>query len=143
MHRKYRCGEPGVPPASGTASVELLAYVIVPRDMPATWRGVPMRAVGKTSRVVRSRRSGQVTIPAEFRRALGIDDASLLEVTLQDGEVRIKPIESSSEGGAPDWLKEAYLAFAPIREELGGKYSEDELNAAIDQAIAAVRHGRD
>jgi hypothetical protein len=37
------------------------------------------------------------------------------------------------------WLREAYDAFAPIREELAEKHSEIEINDAIDRAVQAVR----
>jgi hypothetical protein len=51
----------------------------------------------------------------------------------------------SSSFGAPaeaqgsSWLRDAYDAFASIREELAEKYSEDEIDATIDQAVTAVR----
>jgi bifunctional DNA-binding transcriptional regulator/antitoxin component of YhaV-PrlF toxin-antitoxin module len=93
----------------------------------------------QTSRVVRSLRGGQVTIPADFRRALGIDGESLLQLTLMQGELRIRLVQSQDKGREPSWLRDAYDAFAPIREELAEKYSEDEINIAIDQALTAVR----
>lgn len=98
-----------------------------------------MLAESESSRIIRSQRDGKVTIPADFREALGIDGESLLQLTLVHGELRIKPVTSSTpEQGSP-WLREAYEAFAPIREELAEKYSEDEINAVIDQAVKAVR----
>jgi hypothetical protein len=42
--------------------------------------------------------------------------------------------------GSP-WLLELYELFAPVRESLA-PYSEDEINDAIDEAIAAVRRDR-
>jgi hypothetical protein len=42
------------------------------------------------------------------------------------------------------WLKELYDYFAPVRHEAGAKgYSDEEINAAIDEAVRAVRqqHG--
>lgn len=100
-----------------------------------------MLAESESSRIIRSQRDGKVTIPAEFREALGIDGESLLQLTLVQGELRIKPVTSTvPEQGSP-WLREAYEAFAPIREELAEKYSEDEINTAIDQAVKAVRQG--
>ena len=85
-----------------------------------------------------------MTIPADFVQALGIEDDALLQVTLTDGELRIKPLDASSadRDSAPTgsaWLREAYDAFAPIRQELAEKYGEDEIDAAIDQALRAVR----
>lgn len=44
------------------------------------------------SKIVRSLRGGQVTIPAAFRRELGIGDDTMLRMTLADGELRIKPV---------------------------------------------------
>jgi bifunctional DNA-binding transcriptional regulator/antitoxin component of YhaV-PrlF toxin-antitoxin module len=94
---------------------------------------------GLTSRVVTSLRGGQVTIPADFREALGIEDESLLHLTLVRGELRIRPIRDADDVVSPYWLKEVYDAFAPIREELSEKYSEEEINTAIDEAARAVR----
>lgn len=91
------------------------------------------------TRVVKPLRSGQITIPADIRRAMGIEDDSLLRLTLVQGELRIKPVRVSEEAQGSPWLKEAYAAFAPIREELAAKYSGEEIDAAIDEAVKAVR----
>jgi AbrB family looped-hinge helix DNA binding protein len=98
-----------------------------------------MKEGEQMTRVVRPLRSGQITIPAEFRRALGIGGDSLLQLTLIQGELRIRPVSVSPEGQGSGWLREAYDAFAPVREELAQKYSGDEIDAAIDQAVKAVR----
>jgi AbrB family looped-hinge helix DNA binding protein len=91
------------------------------------------------SKVVRSLRGGQITIPAEFRRALNIHDDTLLQLTLVDGELRVRPVEvRASQGSA--WLRELYEYFAPVREEvLARGISEEELYADIDAALAEVR----
>jgi hypothetical protein len=50
-----------------------------------------------------------------------------------------KPTEITGEaeqGSA--WLKELYDLLAPVREE-ASRYSEAAINAAIDEAVAAVR----
>ncbi len=40
------------------------------------------------------------------------------------------------------WLRELYDYFAPVREEALEKgYTEEEINAAIDEAVRAVRTG--
>lgn len=92
-----------------------------------------------TTRVVRQLRSGQITIPAEFRRRLGITDASLLQMTLEQGELRIAPLQIASGQGSP-WLADLYQHFAPVREEAVQKgYSEEEINQAIDEAVTEVR----
>jgi bifunctional DNA-binding transcriptional regulator/antitoxin component of YhaV-PrlF toxin-antitoxin module len=103
--------------------------------------GERMLTESESSRIVRSQSGGQITIPADFREALGIDGESLLQLTLVQGELRIKPVDSSTTAQGSSWLRDAYEAFAPIREELAEKYSEKEIDAAIDQAVKAVRHG--
>ncbi len=90
------------------------------------------------TRVVRQLRSGQITIPAEFRKRLGITEDSLLKLTLQDGEIHIRPVEVADTSAGSPWLKELYDLFAPVREE-AKKYSEEEINEAIDRAVKAVR----
>jgi hypothetical protein len=44
--------------------------------------------------------------------------------------------------GSP-WLKDLYDYFAPVRQEAEEKgYSDDEINTAIDRALASVRSER-
>ncbi|HEX5415277.1 MAG TPA: AbrB/MazE/SpoVT family DNA-binding domain-containing protein [Chloroflexota bacterium] len=90
------------------------------------------------SRIVRPLRSGQITIPADFRKELGIDEDSLLQMTLCQGELHIKPVRVAERGEGSLWLKELYDRFAPAREA-AEQYTEDEINADIDQALADVR----
>ena len=97
-----------------------------------------MRPEERKTRVVRSLRNGQVTIPAAFRRELGIRDDSLLEVTLNRGELRIRPIQAAEAVQGSPWLKEAYDAFADVRKHLE-RHSSGEIDAAIDEAVKAVR----
>lgn len=94
---------------------------------------------GRAASVVQSVRNGQLVIPEEFRRALGIDSDSLLRLTLFEGELRIRPVRDSQASSSPEWLHDAYDAFAPIREELAQKYSAEEIDAAIDEAVKSVR----
>lgn len=97
----------------------------------------------RMTKVVRSLRGGQITIPAEFRRALGITDESLLKLTLEEGELHIKPVDVTEGKGAP-WLKELYEYFGPVRAEIEARgTSEEELNQDIDTAIRAVRRQHD
>ena len=39
-------------------------------------------------------RKGQITIPAEFRKALGLKEGDKVALSLQEGEVRLSPTES-------------------------------------------------
>jgi AbrB family looped-hinge helix DNA binding protein len=94
-------------------------------------------------KLVRALRGGRITIPAEYRRELGIDENTTLMVTLSDGVLRITPTRANgSVEGSPE-LKALYEYFAPVREEiLASGVSEEELNADIDKAIAEVRAER-
>jgi AbrB family looped-hinge helix DNA binding protein len=92
---------------------------------------------------VRPRRDGRITIPAEFRRELGIGDETTLRLTVADGELRLRPVGKRETDGA-SWFKELYDYFAPARQEAIEKgYTDEEINGWIDQAVAEVRakHG--
>ncbi|MBA3416272.1 MAG: AbrB/MazE/SpoVT family DNA-binding domain-containing protein [Chloroflexia bacterium] len=95
------------------------------------------------TKVVRSLRGGQITIPAEFRQRLGIGDETLLRLTLGEGDLRIEPVRVVEAGAGSPWLRELYDYFAPVRDEIEASgVSEAELNADIDAAVAAVRADR-
>ncbi|MDP9366079.1 MAG: AbrB/MazE/SpoVT family DNA-binding domain-containing protein [Chloroflexota bacterium] len=103
------------------------------------------------SKVVRARKKGQITIPDEFRRELGIGEDSLLRVSVRDGELRIAPVEvreraeagtDAAEQGSP-WLRELYEYFAPVRQEAEEKgYTDEQINEWIGEAVAAHRRER-
>jgi AbrB family looped-hinge helix DNA binding protein len=95
-----------------------------------------------TTRIVRQLRAGQITIPAEFRKRLGITPETMFKVTLEDGELRLRPVRVEVNEGSR-WLKELYDYFAPVRQEAIEKgYTEDEINQWIDEAVAEVRARR-
>lgn len=99
-----------------------------------------MSEVKPMTKIVRPLRSGQITIPAEFRKRLRIDQETLLRITLDDGELRIRPVQVTEPQRGSPWLRELYEYFAPVREEIRARgISEEEVNADIDAAIAAVR----
>lgn len=101
-----------------------------------------MTAGGKQlTKIVRPLRGGQITIPAEFRKRLGISAETMLQMTLDHGELRIKPVRVT-EAGSP-WFRQLYEIFAPVRQEAIDKgYTEEEINAWINEAIQAVRTKR-
>lgn len=90
------------------------------------------------TRLVRPLRGGQITIPADFRKRLGISEDTLLEVRLEDGELRLKPLHTRQTAGAAPWMKDLYDLFAPVREE-ASPFDEEEIDEAIDAAVKAVR----
>ncbi len=108
-----------------------------------------MSDTAQRSKLVRILRGGQITIPAVFRKELGIDDETMLRVTLVDGELRIRPVEMTEPQKGSPGLRALYEYFAPVRAEiLASGISQEELFADIDAAVAEVRaeqratHGR-
>ena len=92
--------------------------------------------------LVRSSKGGRITIPVELREQLGIDEDTVLEIAVDGDELRMKPVrEGTPRQAGSTWLHELYDLFAPVREEAKA-YSEEEINAAIDEAVRAVRRSR-
>lgn len=92
------------------------------------------------TRTIKAIRSGQITIPVEFRRALDITDDSLLQMSVEGEELHIRKLRATPDTVGSPWLAELYERFAPVRQEaIDKEYSEEEINDAIDQAVAAVR----
>jgi len=89
-------------------------------------------------KIVKPLRSGQITIPVDFREKLGIGTDTLLQIKLIEGELRIRPVQISDKPKGSPWLKELYDYFAPARKE-AAKYTEEEINADIDRAVKEVR----
>ena len=99
-----------------------------------------MKAQKQKTKIVRQLRSGQVTIPVEFRRALGIEGEGMLQMTLADGELRIRPVHATEQAADTSWYRQLYDYFAPVREEIAARgISEQEVNDDIDAAVRAVR----
>jgi bifunctional DNA-binding transcriptional regulator/antitoxin component of YhaV-PrlF toxin-antitoxin module len=96
------------------------------------------------TKIVRQLRHGQITIPIEFRRELGLSEDRILQMTLTEGELRLNPVVIGKQVADPEWLRKLYEYFAPARAEAIEKgYTEEEINEAIDAAVAAVRAGHD
>jgi len=89
------------------------------------------------TRVVRPLRRGQLTIPAEFRRRLGIDDDTLLQLTLQEDKIEITPVVATPVSEMA-WARELYAMFAQVRQAAQGM-EEAEIDALIDETVDEVR----
>lgn len=77
------------------------------------------------------------------RKALGIGDDTLLRMHVEDGELRVKPIEVREQSEGSPWPREPYEYFAPVREEAEEEGDTDEeINRWIDEAVTAYRNGR-
>jgi len=89
-------------------------------------------------KLVKQLRHGQITIPKEFREALGLDKDDLLSIALSDGKLEIEPVKvTPKEKGSP-WARELYQMFAPVRASLES-YAEQEVNQAIDETVGEAR----
>jgi bifunctional DNA-binding transcriptional regulator/antitoxin component of YhaV-PrlF toxin-antitoxin module len=96
-----------------------------------------------TSKIVRSTRNGQITIPVEFRRELGFEGEGLWQVSVIDHGLRVVPVQVEQAVQGSPWLKELYDYFAPVRDEIRAQgMSEEDVNADIESAIRAVRAER-
>lgn len=91
------------------------------------------------AKVVRPLRRGQLTIPQEFREELGITEDTLLLVALKGRKLEITPVDVRDRAGSAGWLKALYDLYAPVREDLATKYTSEEIDRAIDEAIEGVR----
>jgi AbrB family looped-hinge helix DNA binding protein len=95
------------------------------------------------TKIVKPTTRGRITIPSDFRKHLGISDGSMVEITLGEGELRIVPVRGAGASVGSPGLRALYEYFAPVREEILTRgISEEEVNADIDAAIAAVRAER-
>ena len=89
------------------------------------------------TKYIRALRNGQITIPADFRKATGLDEAAVLKVTLDAGEIRIRPHQPEKLETGSDWLRDLYLFFEPARQTVE-HWSERELDLLIDSALATL-----
>lgn len=53
----------------------------------------------RLSRLIRPHGKGQITIPVEFRRRLGIDEDTILRLELRGSRIEITPLRLSEEEG--------------------------------------------
>jgi AbrB family looped-hinge helix DNA binding protein len=97
-----------------------------------------MSITTELTRLVRPLRNGQITIPAEFRRALRLEEGVMLQVTLVGDELRLRPVRLAGAESGSDWLHELYVMFAPVRQQ-ASQYTEAEIDAAIASALAELR----
>ena len=90
------------------------------------------------TQLIKALRSGQITIPSVFREKLGIDEATILQIKLVEGELRIKPVRFTHQTGESVWFKKLYEQFSDVRKE-AKSMSEIEIDKTIDKAVKAVR----
>lgn len=90
------------------------------------------------TQIIKTLRSGQITIPSSYREKLGIDSQTLLQISLAGNELRIKPVKISTAAKNTAWFKKLYDRFSPVRKE-AQSYSQRQIDKYIDRAVKAVR----
>jgi AbrB family looped-hinge helix DNA binding protein len=89
-------------------------------------------------KLVKQLRHGQITIPKEFREALGLEETDMLSISLGDGKLEVEPVRVEPKVKGSPWAKELYDLYAPVRTGLKD-IPEEEINEAIDEAVREVR----
>jgi len=89
-------------------------------------------------KLVKQLRHGQITIPKEFREALGLGKEDLLSIALNEGKLEIEPVKVTPRDKGSFWARELYQMFAPVRASLESR-SEEEVKEAIGKAVREVR----
>ena len=92
--------------------------------------------ISTTSRVVESTvaikvlvtRKGQVTVPIEFRKQLGIQEGDSVEFTLEDGALRLTPTRSR--------VDESFQVVPPLPRRLSWKQVEQLAHDEHAQEVA-------
>lgn len=83
---------------------------------------------------------GKVTLPKDLLDAWGVANGATLEVQLEEGTLRLLPLDPDEERRRKHPFVALYEWFAPTREYVAAcGYTEEEINADIDAAIAEVR----
>jgi bifunctional DNA-binding transcriptional regulator/antitoxin component of YhaV-PrlF toxin-antitoxin module len=81
-----------------------------------------------------------VTLPREFRRSLGIEDDTLLEVRLAGDRIEIRPVVVRPAAGS-EWARELYALFAPVRKKARAM-KEQEIDELIEGSVRETRRAR-
>lgn len=89
-------------------------------------------------KLVKQLRHGQITIPKEFRDALGLEETDMLSISLGNGKLEVEPVRVEPKAKGSPWAKELYDLYAPVRAGLRD-VPEQEINGAIDKAVKEVR----
>ena len=94
--------------------------------------------MNSNTRLVRPLRNGQITLPAAFRRALQLDLAPLLQITLEGQELRLRAFFPEKLETGSVWLRDLYFLLAPARRAAADLTDHDP-DALIDLALATLR----
>ena len=100
--------------------------------------------------LVKIHRKGQMTLPSSFRTAMGLNEGSLVELSLENGKAIMSPqltinrdIVTGPAKNRKALLKELAVAVAELRQDAKekgiDKMSKREINAAVAWARSDLR----
>ena len=84
------------------------------------------------TRIVRPQAKGQITIPADFRERLGIDQDTFLQLTVRGSTIEVSPLRLAKEGSA---LRDF------DRSELDAFLKEDKIDAKTAARVRRLLSG--
>lgn len=70
-----------------------------------------MERKGQISKIVRPLPKGQITIPAQFRESLGIDQDSLLRIILLEDRLEVVPVRIGEQESLREYTDEEIRSF--------------------------------
>lgn len=83
---------------------------------------------------------GKVTLPDDLLEEWGVANGATLKVKLEEGALRLVPLDPEEETRRKHPFVALYEWFAPTREHVRASgISQEELYADIDAAVAEVR----
>jgi AbrB family looped-hinge helix DNA binding protein len=112
---------------SPALKVEMPGFCLYP-----SLEGAPMED-GSLARVLRRLQGGQVCLPAEFRRRLGIAEEGLLLLTLKEDKIELTPVDRKSVADM-GWTRERHAMFKLAGQE-AHEMDEAQINALINEAL--------
>jgi len=83
-------------------------------------------------------RHGQITLPAKFRKALGLREGDYLEVEMERDRIILKPKVILDREEA---IKKLHELMDKVQAR-NTDFSEEEVERDVAEAIQAVRHGK-
>ena len=83
---------------------------------------------------------GKITIPEDLLEEWGVANGATLKIKLDEGALRLVPLDPEEEARRKHPFVALYEWFAPTREKIQESgLSQEELYADIDAAVAEVR----
>jgi AbrB family looped-hinge helix DNA binding protein len=87
--------------------------------------------------IIKMTRSGQITLPAEVRKALQVSEGDYLEAEMADGALKLRPLTLVNPMDAERRLEEIMSKVTPLPQEAAR--SEDDILTEVAEIIRQTR----